>query len=106
MGAVRKGMVQKGKMRKWAVRGVAIALMTAASTLGINPLGINSLGNVALAGDPFRSSDPHDIGDRTEEAFEALFIEGNYPAANEAIQKAVKEEPGEPCSSISKAPSA
>ena len=80
-----------GRGRKWVVQGGAIALMTAVSALGMG-----SLGNLALAGDPFRSSDPHDIGDRTEAAFEALFIEGNYPAANEAVLKAVKEEPGEP----------
>lgn len=49
-----------------------------------------------LAGDPFRSSDPHDIGDRTEEAFNSMFKEGNYPQAQAAVDKALTEEPNEP----------
>ena len=73
-------------VKRLFIRGTAVGLVTV----------LSSLGNLALAGDPFRSRDPHDIGDRTEEAFEALFVEGHYPAANAAVQKAVQEEPGEP----------
>ncbi|MGD1937442.1 MAG: Sll0314/Alr1548 family TPR repeat-containing protein [Cyanophyceae cyanobacterium] len=79
------GKVQ-GMLVKGLVRGTAATLVAI----------LSSLGNLAIAGDPFRSSDPHDIGDRTEAAFEALFVEGNYPAANDAILKAIDEEPGEP----------
>ena len=59
-------------------------------------LAVGAIATVAQAGDPFRARDPHDIGDRTEEAFEALFVEGNYPAADAAVKIAVEEEPNEP----------
>jgi tetratricopeptide (TPR) repeat protein len=49
-----------------------------------------------LAGDPFRSTDPHAIGSRTEEAFDSMFKEGNYPKALESVDKALIEEPQEP----------
>jgi tetratricopeptide (TPR) repeat protein len=40
------------------------------------------LAPAAWAGDPFRSSNPRpEISDRTEAAFEALFIQGDYPRA-------------------------
>ncbi|MGD1850211.1 MAG: Sll0314/Alr1548 family TPR repeat-containing protein [Cyanophyceae cyanobacterium] len=76
----------QGILVKGLVRGTAAALVAV----------LSSLGNLAIAGDPFRSSDPHDIGDRTEAAFEALFVEGHYPEANKAILRAIEEEPGEP----------
>jgi tetratricopeptide (TPR) repeat protein len=49
-----------------------------------------------LAGDPFRSSEPHKIGDRTEAAFKAIFQQGNYPAAEDNLKKAMNEEADEP----------
>lgn len=55
-----------------------------------------SLVNPADAGDPFRSSKPHKIGDRTEAAFKAIFQEGNYPAAEDYLKKAISDEPNEP----------
>ncbi|WP_413175587.1 Sll0314/Alr1548 family TPR repeat-containing protein [Anabaena azotica] len=55
-----------------------------------------SLVNPADAGDPFRSSEPHKIGDRTEAAFKAIFQEGNYPAAEDYLKKAISDEPNEP----------
>lgn len=48
------------------------------------------------AGDPFRESDPHAIGSRTEEAFNYMFKEGNYPKALESVDLALTEEPNEP----------
>ena len=50
----------------------------------------------AFAGDPFRSSEPHRIGNRTETAFKAIFQEGNYPAAEDYLKKAISDEPNEP----------
>lgn len=50
----------------------------------------------ALAGDPFRSTNPHDIGDATEATFRALFYEGNYTAAKQLADQAIASEPGEP----------
>ncbi len=50
----------------------------------------------AQAGDPFRSTDPHAIGDKTEAVFNALFYEGNYTSAQTLVQQAIAAEPGEP----------
>ncbi len=50
----------------------------------------------AQAGDPFRASNPHDIGDKTEAVFNALFYEGNYTAAQSLVGEAIAAEPGEP----------
>lgn len=49
-----------------------------------------------LAGDPFRTADPHAIGSSTEEAFNAMFREGDYPTAEAAVDKALTAEPNEP----------
>ncbi len=57
---------------------------------------LNILVNPSFAGDPFRNREPHKIGDRTEAVFKAIFQEGNYPAAKDALQKAMSSEPNEP----------
>ncbi len=64
---------------------------------------INFLVNPAYAGDPFRSSGPHKIGNRTEAAFKAIFQEGNYPAAEDYLKKAISDEPNEPLAYAMKA---
>lgn len=50
----------------------------------------------ALAGDPFRSSDTHDIGPHTEDAFEAFFKQGDYVEARTALDLAMESEADEP----------
>ncbi|MBE9138268.1 hypothetical protein IQ254_13915 [Nodosilinea sp. LEGE 07088] len=50
----------------------------------------------AHAGDPFRPTNPHDIGDKTEAVFNALFYEGNYAAAESLVGEAIAAEPHEP----------
>ncbi|MGG6238072.1 Sll0314/Alr1548 family TPR repeat-containing protein [Nodosilinea sp. AN01ver1] len=50
----------------------------------------------AQAGDPFRTTDPHQIGDKTEAVFNALFYEGNYTAAESLVEEAIAAEPDEP----------
>ncbi|MBD2230952.1 tetratricopeptide repeat protein [Phormidium tenue FACHB-1052] len=50
----------------------------------------------AHAGDPFRPNDPHEIGDKTEAVFNALFYEGNYTAAQSLVGQAIAAEPDEP----------
>lgn len=50
----------------------------------------------AWAGDPFRTTNPESIGDQTEAAFTALFQEGDYPKASEALRLALEQEPDEP----------
>ena len=49
-----------------------------------------------LAADPFRTTDPHEIGDLTEDAFEALFKEGDYVKAKQLLAKAEVQEADEP----------
>lgn len=52
-----------------------------------------------LAADPFRantSATPHDIGPLTEDAFEAIFKEGDYKSAKSYLAQAETAEPGEP----------
>jgi tetratricopeptide (TPR) repeat protein len=46
----------------------------------------------ALA-DPFRANNPRPIGDRTEQAFKALFEQGNYRQAAQLLQMAEPNEP-------------
>ncbi|MEP0948995.1 MULTISPECIES: Sll0314/Alr1548 family TPR repeat-containing protein [Cyanophyceae] len=50
----------------------------------------------AHAGDPFRPNDPHEIGDKTEAVFNALFYEGNYTEAQSLVGQAIAAEPDEP----------
>lgn len=50
----------------------------------------------ARAGDPFRPNDPHEIGDKTEAVFNALFYEGNYTEAQSLVGQAIAAEPDEP----------
>jgi tetratricopeptide (TPR) repeat protein len=70
---------------------VAIAFGVAPWSIALN-LGVNP----SLAGDPFRSSEPHQIGDQTEAAFKAIFQQGNYPAAERYLEQAISKEPNEP----------
>jgi len=53
-------------------------------------------GNPAFAGDPFRTSNPRDIGDNTEAALEAIFREGDYPKAKTYLDKALQTETNDP----------
>jgi tetratricopeptide (TPR) repeat protein len=57
----------------------------------------------SLAGDPFRSSEPHKIGDNTEAAFKAIFQQGNYPEAERQLKEAIANEPNEPLAYAMKA---
>ena len=70
------------------LRSVLAGALTTAF-LGLAPM-------AAQAGDPFRASNPHDIGDKTEAVFNALFYEGNYTAAQALVGEAIAAEPGEP----------
>ncbi|AGF52460.1 sll0314 [Synechocystis sp. PCC 6803] len=59
-------------------------------------LGVLIAGGTAWAGDPFRPNNPHNIGDQTEAAFEAIFRDGNYRGAEEILAGAIQAEPNEP----------
>ncbi|TAG95162.1 MAG: hypothetical protein EAZ09_08815 [Oscillatoriales cyanobacterium] len=65
-----------------AIGGVAIALSIC----------IHS----AIAGDPFRGSNPQAIGPNTETVFKTMFQQGNYKIAKTQIQQALSSEPNEP----------
>jgi tetratricopeptide (TPR) repeat protein len=65
-----------------------------AGTLTTAVIGLGAL--PALAGDPFRPNNPHNIGEATEATFKAIFYEGNYTAAQRLANQAITAEPGEP----------
>ena len=50
----------------------------------------------SFAADPFRSTNPRDIGSETQKAFVLMFKEGNYVAAVKQLDVAVKTEANEP----------
>ncbi|MDX2097539.1 MAG: Sll0314/Alr1548 family TPR repeat-containing protein [Leptolyngbyaceae cyanobacterium bins.59] len=47
----------------------------------------------SLAKDPFRTTQPRPIGDKTEAAFRAIFERGNYEEANTYLRQAEAKEP-------------
>jgi tetratricopeptide (TPR) repeat protein len=49
-----------------------------------------------LAGDPFRTDNPAEIGEVEEEAFNAVFVTGDYGAAAELLAEAEADESREP----------
>ena len=49
-----------------------------------------------LAADPFRTSNPHEIGELTGDAFEAIFEQGNYVEAKRLLTQAESQEADEP----------
>ncbi|ACK67280.1 tetratricopeptide TPR_2 [Rippkaea orientalis PCC 8801] len=62
----------------------------------ISTIALNLWASPSFAGDPFRSTKPHKIGDKTEAAFIAIFREGNYKQAQIYLEEAVKIEANEP----------
>jgi len=59
-------------------------------------LGANLAGNVAWAGDPFRTTNPRKIDNKTEAAFVAIFREGNYKTAREYLDQTIQNGSNEP----------
>ena len=58
---------------------------------------IASLGNSAAWGkDPFRTENSREIGEHTEQAFETIFLEGDYKKVREELTLAEAEEANEP----------
>ena len=72
---------------------LTVRLRTGLLGLGVAVLSISS---PAFAADPFRPTNPHDIGEHTEAAFRVIFEEGNYAEADAALAKAEAHEPDEP----------
>lgn len=75
----------------WAIAQSATLKVIATTTL----LTIISTSPI-WAADPFRSKNPHPIGDKTEAAFKAIFQDGNYQAAQGYLKQAQSSEPNEP----------
>lgn len=50
----------------------------------------------SLAGDPFRPSNPRNISDQTEAAFESIFKQGDYKTAKDYLQQAEASEGTDP----------
>lgn len=66
-------------------------------------IALNFWVNPSLAGDPFRTNQPRNIGDKTEAAFNAIFQQGDYLAAQSYLQQAISTEPNEPLAYAMKA---
>lgn len=62
----------------------------------LTALSLGTSVNPSLGADPFRTNQPHQIGDRTQAAFNAIFQQGNYPVAERYLQQALSSEPNEP----------
>lgn len=66
-------------------------------------IALNFWVNPSLAGDPFRTNQPRNIGDKTEAAFNAIFQQGDYLAAQSYLQQAISTEANEPLAYAMKA---
>jgi tetratricopeptide (TPR) repeat protein len=76
--------------RLLAPKRIAIAFSVAVT------LASSLWGSPSLAGDPFRNGNPHNIGDRTEAAFTAIFQKGDYTEAKRYLQEAEQTEANDP----------
>ena len=86
-------------MTKWfpAPQSIVLARITSLAQATFSAaIALNLWMNPSFAGDPFRDSNPHDIGDKTEAAFRAVFQQGNYPEAENYLKQALSSEPNEP----------
>lgn len=94
-------------MSKWFSTPQSMMFTRLAGKLGqatfTAAIALNLWVNPSLAGDPFRTNEPHQIGDKTEAAFKAIFEQGNYPAAERYLKEALSSEPDEPLAYAMKA---
>ncbi len=75
---------------------VSVKLANLAKIAFVTAFALNITVGLSLAADPFRTSKPHHIGDKTEAAFKAIFQRGDYQAANRYLDQALSSEPTEP----------
>ncbi|MBD1842962.1 tetratricopeptide repeat protein [Cyanobacteria bacterium FACHB-63] len=73
-------------MVKWLSSRLAQQASTVALMIGM-------LASPSLAKDPFRTSNPRPISDRTEAAFRAIFEKGNYTEAQKLLNQPDQNEP-------------
>jgi tetratricopeptide (TPR) repeat protein len=69
------------------------SLKTLSQVVSSTILAIGLLTSSALAKDPFRTTNPRAISDKTEAAFEAFFKQGDYKAAANYLAKTDSNEP-------------
>ena len=69
------------------------SLKTISQIVSTTMLAIALLTGSALAKDPFRSTNPRAISDKTEAAFEAFFKQGDYKAAANYLSRTESTEP-------------
>ncbi len=80
--------------RRQLVRKAGTAAIALTALTGLHTLCLPA--RPTLAEDPFRNSNAQAVGENTGAAFKALFVEGNYKAATERLEKALSSEPDEP----------
>ncbi len=73
-------------MVKWLTNGLAQQMSLAALMVGM-------LASPSLAKDPFRTTNPRPISDRTESAFRAIFEKGDYRSAQTILKQSDPTEP-------------
>lgn len=78
--------------RFWGAIAHAVLKNFALSTTLLTIISISP----SWAADPFRTTNPHPIGDKTEAAFKAVFQDGDYKAAQGYLKQAQTMEPNEP----------
>jgi tetratricopeptide (TPR) repeat protein len=71
-------MISFTSLTQNSVSSLALSLGVSAALLWASP----------ASADPFRTSNPHQIGDKTEQAFKLLFEQGNYRQAAQVLQSA------------------
>ena len=75
-----------------AVRKFSVRLGSGLLAFGLSA----SLALPAFSADPFRTNSPHEIGELTEAAFQAIFRDGDYDLALQILQEAETAEADEP----------
>ncbi|PLZ99482.1 hypothetical protein CEN50_07050 [Fischerella thermalis CCMEE 5268] len=93
-------------MSKWfpsvqAIRSAKLEIFVRVSLAAT--LVLNVWVNPSVAADPFRTKEARNIGDKTEAAFKAIFLQGDYKAAEAYLQQALVSEPNEPLAYAMKA---
>ncbi|AKG22058.1 Sll0314/Alr1548 family TPR repeat-containing protein [Calothrix sp. 336/3] len=83
--------------------GTLVKFLGVTSLTLLTTLSLNIVSSPSDAADPFRTKDTRKIGDRTEAAFKAIFLRGNYTAAEGLLQEAISKEPDEPLAHAMKA---
>lgn len=77
-------------MVKWLSRKLAQQVSTKVSTIALM---VGMLASPTFAKDPFRTSNPRPISDRTEAAFRAISEKGNYTEAQRILGQADPNDP-------------